>query len=241
MKQARWLCGIAVFLSFFVVSVASAADFSGDITSISKDGTFKGKVFATKHKVRMEDAQSVIITRLDKNLAWMLTPKNKIYIEQPIDFRNAIAASERIDGEVERTLIGPEKIGGRSTSKYKIVYGKKREIMLQWIDDSLKIPVKAAAEDNSWSVEYSNIKVGPQADTLFEIPADYSKLPDKNSPASKVAAVEKAVPVNKVAPAEKMFPASKNPFAKKIFPVNKVTPAEKIPQDTQGNDEDLEY
>ncbi len=241
MKRVRWLCSVAVFLSFFVVAAASAVDFSGDVTSISKDGTFKGKVFASQHKVRMEDPQSIIITRLDKNLAWILAPKNKTYTEQPIDLCNAMAVSEKIDGEMERTLIGPENIGSSITSKYKIVYGKKRETMFQWIDDSSKRLIKAAAEDNSWSVEYSNIKIGPQADTLFEIPQDYSKQPDKNAPVSKVVAAEKALPVNKATPVEKAPPASKNPFAGKIFPENKVTPVEKIPQDTQVNNEDFKY
>lgn len=241
MKRVRWLRSIAVFLSFFAVSAASAVDFSGDVASISKDGTFKGKVFAAQNKVRMEDPQSVIITRLDKNLAWVLKPKDKTYTEEPADFRNAMAASEKVNGEMERTLIGPEKIGSSITSKYKIVYGKKRETMLQWIDDSSKRLIKAAAEDNSWSVEYSNTKIGPQADALFEIPQDYSRRPDKNAPASKVAAAEKALPVNKATPVEEAPPVSKNPFTGKISTTDKVTPAEKVPQDTQVNNEDFKY
>ena len=217
MKRTRWLSVIAAVLSFFAMAVALASDFSADIVSASKEGVFKGKIFATHHKVRMENSQSVIITRIDKNVAWALTPKNKMYVEQPFDFRNAIAASEKIDGEIERTLIGPEKIGGSITSKYKIVYGPKRETMFQWIDDRSKVPIKSAAEDNSWSVEYKNLKMGPQADTLFEVPAAYSKLPGKDSS------------VNKATSAEEPPAAKKNSFKGNVFTVNTIAPEEKIP------------
>lgn len=234
MKRTRWLSVIAVVLSFFAMAVALASDFSADIASTSKEGAFKGKIFVTHYKVRIENPQSVIITRIDKNIAWALTPKKKMYTEQPFDFRNAIAASEKIGGETERTLIGPEKIGGSIASKYKIVYGPKRETMFQWVDDRSNIPIKSAAEDSSWSVEYSNLKIGPQADSLFEIPADYEKLSDKNTYAEKMSTVDKNPP------AEKVPAAKKNPFMENIFPVNKATPAEKIPQGLKGDQEVLE-
>ena len=36
-------------------------------------------------------------------------------------------------------------------------------------------PVKTAAADGSWTVEYKNIDRGSQADSLFEVPAGFQK------------------------------------------------------------------
>jgi hypothetical protein len=105
-------------------------------------------------------------------------PKEKMYMEQPFAPGKVTATSEKIDGEIERKLVGQETIDGKMTNKYQIVYNQngKRETMFQWFAAGLKIPVKTAAADNSWATEYKNIKTGTQPDSLFEIPADYQKL-----------------------------------------------------------------
>ena len=36
--------------------------------------------------------------------------------------------------------------------------------------------VKTIAENGSWQVEYKNINIGTQPDSLFEVPSDYSKF-----------------------------------------------------------------
>jgi hypothetical protein len=48
--------------------------------------------------------------------------------------------------------------------------------MYQWISKGIAMPVKMAAVDNSWIVEYKNIKTGKQPDSLFEIPAGYQSF-----------------------------------------------------------------
>ncbi|MFA5099425.1 MAG: hypothetical protein WC547_00885 [Candidatus Omnitrophota bacterium] len=105
-------------------------------------------------------------------------PKDKMYMEQAFDPAQAPATSEKVQGEVERKRIGQETIDGKKADKYQVVYtsNRKKESMFQWIVPGITMPVKMAAADNSWSVEYKNIKTGKQPDSLFEVPAGYQKF-----------------------------------------------------------------
>jgi hypothetical protein len=69
-------------------------------------------------------------------------------------------------------------LDGRMTDKYQVTYqdGRLKQTVLQWLAPGIAIPVKTAAVDNSWSMEYKNIKIGRQPDALFELPADYQNM-----------------------------------------------------------------
>lgn len=45
----------------------------------------------------------------------------------------------------------------------------------QWVATDIHFPIKTAAIDGSWSMEYRNIRMGPKPDSLFEIPKGYQK------------------------------------------------------------------
>ena len=172
---------ISLIIGVFILSCAAmsmAEDFSADMISTSRGGIFRGKIFVSQDKVRMESPQSITITRIDKKVMWILMPQEKTYMEQALDPTKIAATSEKVNGEIERKLIGQETIDGRATKKYEVVYNQNgnRVTMFQWLADGLKIPVKLAAGDNSWTMEYKNIKTGKQPDALFEVPADYQKF-----------------------------------------------------------------
>jgi hypothetical protein len=168
---------IGIFI-FLLATIALAEDFSADMISTTKSGIFKGKIFISKDKTRMETPESISISRMDRKLVWILMPKEKKYMEQSFDPSKAVATSEKVNGEIERKLIGQEKIDGKMTNKYQVVYtqNKKKVTILQWIAAGLQMPVKTAAVDNSWTMEYKNIKRTKQPDSLFEVPADYQKF-----------------------------------------------------------------
>lgn len=174
-KLLSLLMGIFILFS---ATIVLAEDFSADMINTTKGKVLKGKIFISKDKTRMETSEGVTITRMDMKLVWILMPKDKMYMEQPFDPRKAMATSEKLSGEIERKLIGRETIDGRMTDKYQIVYNQngKRETIFQWIAAGLMVPVKTAAVDNSWTMEYKNIKLGRQPASLFEVPADYQKF-----------------------------------------------------------------
>jgi hypothetical protein len=79
---------------------------------------------------------------------------------------------------VERSPAGREIVDGRQADKFKVVLraGNRTETVYQWFIPGLSIPVKTAAVDGSWSLEYRNIRPGKQEDALFEIPWGYEKF-----------------------------------------------------------------
>lgn len=126
-----------------------------------------------------ETGKNVInIIRQDKNLMWMLMPEDKIYMEMKNDPTQWPKVEEKVEGEVSRKFIGNEKIDGWNTKKYEVTYKNegKLEKFYQWYAEDIKIAVKTAAIDGSWSYEFKNIKLQSQPDNLFEIPKGYQKM-----------------------------------------------------------------
>jgi outer membrane lipoprotein-sorting protein len=176
---------VKAFFAFVLVSgmalwagAGFAEDFSADMVSVSSEGSFTGKIYVSGDKSRIEMPQAVTISRLDKNVTWMLMPSEKMYMEQPINARAAASTQEKIYGEIERIAEGKETVNGMSTTKYRVTseVAGKRETIFQWIDEGTHFPVKTAAIDNSWSSEFKNIQTGPQDQALFEVPSDYQKM-----------------------------------------------------------------
>lgn len=169
---------LVVVISIFLFGgIAVARDFSADMVSTTKAGVFTGKIFVAKEKTRMETPQAITITRIDKNIVWILMPAQRMYMEQPLKPENVVATTDKMQGEIERKLVGKETIDGKTTNKYRIVYvaDDKKETIFQWIADS-GLPIKSAAVDGSWIVEYKNLKTDKQPDILFEIPTGYQKF-----------------------------------------------------------------
>lgn len=172
-------CAMVLGLGMMVFASAGfAGDFSADMVSTSPEGSFTGKIYVSGEKSRMETAGAITISRMDKKVAWMLMPAEKMYMEHALDIRSAAGAQEKMEGEIERIAEGKETINGRATTKYRVTYEAqgKREVVFQWIDGAEQVPVKTAAIDGSWSMEFKNMQAGPQDQALFEIPAGYQKM-----------------------------------------------------------------
>jgi len=158
---------------------ARALQFSADMVSTTREGTVRGKAYVTDNAARIEvPGVGASITRIDRKKVIVLMAAGRTYLEQSLDLKTVASMSEKIEGEVERTHLGNEIVDGRATRKYKAVTdsGDGRAEMFQWIDDATGIPIKTADVNGEWSVEYKNLKTGPQAASLFEIPAGYKKL-----------------------------------------------------------------
>ena len=149
-----------ITLLFVFGGIATAQDFSADMVSTTKGGVFTGKIYAAKEKTRMEMPQAITITRMDKNVVWILMPEQKMYMEQPLKPENIVASTDKMPGEIERKHLGTETVDGKKTEKYRIVYtvGNKRETIFQWIATDSGFPIKTAAEDGSWTTEFKNLK-----------------------------------------------------------------------------------
>lgn len=173
------LLALAVF-SF--TAEAFAQEFEADMVNTSRSGVYNAHINVGDNRMRMEAPDSIVISRMDKGVAWVLVPAQKIYMEQSIDPKNMTVTSEKVEGEVNRELVGTGTISGMKADKYKVTYNMNgmEGMMYQWIAPSLNLPVRTEAGDGSWTVEYTNIKTGPQPASLFEVPAGYSKFDTSN-------------------------------------------------------------
>lgn len=173
-----------VFLSlvFLFAGNVFAIEFSADTVMTSREGKTAGKIYFKKDKSRMEvkaQEEMIMITRIDKKVAWNIMPEQRMYMEIPLTtMKNKPMVEEKVEGEIERKHVGNETIDGHPTKKYLITYtsGGRKEQVYQWWATDVNFPVKTASVDGSWTQEFKNIKIGSQPDSLFEIPAGYQKF-----------------------------------------------------------------
>ena len=166
--------------------------FSADMVSEFGGQKIEGKIFVSQGNTRMEMPEAVVITRSDRQISWMIPAGNSMYTEQRMDPATQAKVSKQMPGEIERIALGTESIEGKPATKYKVVFKQsgREESIYQWIGES-EFPVKVQAIDGSWSVAYRNMRVGPQPDSLFEVPAGCQKIAIPRLPGSMpVAAPE---------------------------------------------------
>lgn len=179
MRRADLVIGFVLVLTL-LATTGFALEFSSDVVTTSQGQAHASKIYMKDQKFRTESGMQpgYSIMRGDKNMMWMVMPDRKTYMEMKYDPSKAPKTEEKLQGEISRKLIGSERIDGHPTQKYEITYTErgKTDRMYQWVATDINFPVKMAAADGSWTTEYKNIKVGPQPDHLFEVPADYQKV-----------------------------------------------------------------
>ncbi|MBM4330849.1 MAG: hypothetical protein FJ117_06415 [Deltaproteobacteria bacterium] len=169
---------VILTIAFVFTGSVFAAEFSADMISKAQGEKLQSKIYMKKNKIRLETKgeEAYSILRTDKNVAWMVFPKDKAYMEMVP--KGPQVQGEKLRGEVSRKYLGSETIDGRPTKKYEVTL-KDADISdkaYQWVATDLNYPIKISAVDGSWSTEYKNIKVGAQPDSLFELPAGYEKM-----------------------------------------------------------------
>lgn len=195
MKKIVVAIGLVLSVLFVVNAYAdSPMGFSADVVTSSPQGSFSGRIYVDGGKIRMELPVAVTISRMDTKTSYTLMPSQKIYMEQALDPSRIVATKEKLDGELERTLIGPDIVDGNPAKKYRVTYEANglKTTVFQWMRDGVAIPVKTASEDGSWSMEYRNLVMGAQPAELFEVPGDYQKFSYGNA-ASMVGALKNAI------------------------------------------------
>ena len=178
---------LLVSVSFFAVQ-SHAVDFSADTVYTAEGHKTTGKIYSKSDRFRMEmtgPQQMISISRMDKKVAWSIFPAQKSYMEMQLD--PGMAPKTEIRGEIERKQVGAETIDGHPAKKYLVTYkdGSKTAQIYQWMAMDINFPVKTADINNKWTQEFRNIKVGPQPDNLFELPAGYKKMQIPQMPAGR--------------------------------------------------------
>jgi hypothetical protein len=183
--------GLTLALSLTLAPQVLAAELTAEVVHLTQGQQTFSRVYLKAGKVRMETSQTsqggqpelmVQIIRQDKGVMWMINPQQRIYYEAPLgqmsDLSRPGKLSDKLPGEVSRKDLGTESIDGRAAKKLEIVYHHQgqEQTVLMWYASDLGLPLKTAAKDGSWSVEYRKVAPGPQADDLFEVPAGFTKM-----------------------------------------------------------------
>jgi len=172
--------------------VTSTAEYSADWTMESEMGAVKGKVYHAASKERREMGQGgenmIMIMRQDKKVVWNLMPTQHMYMEMSMEggAGDKKQGPEVNDYDFEQTVVGEETVNGVKTTKYKIIMkpkkpnGTKMGGFMWSTKDGILVKLDAIAVDGGkkarMKTELTNLKVGKQDASLFEVPAGYNKF-----------------------------------------------------------------
>lgn len=176
------VCMLALVI-FATVNIMAAAvtEFSADLSLTPAGGKpMTGKTFVKGEKIRNEmmvgNQTAITILRQDKNVTWILKPAQKKYIEVMLKFNPAYPDK---GAKFTTKEIGTGKANGYDCKLIQYNFKDFEGTVVQWFAPKLnmqvRIEVKSKAGAVMQTIDYSNIKVGPQSDSLFEIPAGYWK------------------------------------------------------------------
>jgi outer membrane lipoprotein-sorting protein len=165
----------------------SKVSYSGVREMMTSQGTFKMKEYHAPQRQRMEmegpSGPMVMINRSDKSVAWMLMPSMNMYMEvSSAKFEQQTGSDVNV---IEYTKVGSETIDGHKVDKYKSIFedakgnrgGGYYWITKDGIPLKMDMVFKDGEKKHRMTMTLKELKVGPQPDSLFEIPAGYSGMP----------------------------------------------------------------
>jgi len=176
---------MAILCCVGIQAQTKVQSFSADQVKVMGKRTTTGRVYSDGKAVRIEgqDARgqaSITILRPDQKAVWVLTPASKTYMDMGGLGEASMDLAKSAEGaKIERQPLGSEQIGAYRCDKYRVQATLEGRVYtsLEWDAKELDgFPVKQAGEKGEWSKEYSNVRLGPQNPSLFELPADYKKI-----------------------------------------------------------------
>ncbi len=180
------LLTVCVLLAFFGASFANdAIEFSSVFIEKDSGKTQKGKVYIAKDMSRyeVEGSGEIVVTRQDKKVIWLIFPKLRRYVEQPLigEPQQNLSRMQEIDtGDLSREFIGHEMVDSYRLKKFLVTVkynnGENKDQYHEWYRDNFPVPVKTESLDGQTSYEYLNIKFGKPNIELFAEPKRYKKI-----------------------------------------------------------------
>ncbi len=188
----------AMFVAVLVANVASAQQFSAELSRRDADGQIgKGRLLVADDKIRIEapDLQTgFFLVRTDAKTSYFVQPDRRVFMDArqssvltellvPIDpdapclqwQEMAQVSGSAAGGAAWRCdRIGAETHDGRTIVKYDMTSPRGRRYS-SWIDPRLRYVVRIEAYDGS-TTELINVQEAPQPDSAFMIPGSLRKF-----------------------------------------------------------------
>ena len=177
------LCGVG--------ALAMAQDFSANVFNVTaKDAAKSGKVYVKGAKMRIdreeaspEQSTPLVLVDAESHTATIIDAANHAYMktelgpEQGLSFfrlkdpNNACADFEKMASMGGCKKAGSETVDGRQTVKYAGESEDGKPVAM-WVDPEVNFVVKWQTRSGEVG-ELRNIKVAPQADSLFHMPSGF--------------------------------------------------------------------
>ena len=172
-------------------SLAIAQDFSADVFNVTaKDATKSGKVYVKGAKMRIDRGEGnpdqstpLVLVDTESHTATIIDAVNHAYMkaevgpEQGLSFfrlkdpNSACADFEKMASMGGCKKAGNEAVSGRQTVKYAGKSDDGKPVAM-WVDPEVDFVVKWQTKSGDIG-ELRNLKIGPQADSLFELPSGF--------------------------------------------------------------------
>lgn len=151
-------------------------------------GVQRGRIWRTPTALRHEmpeERVNTVIARLDRKVAWVLVPEQKLAIE--LGLENFGLPTELLTGAgVKQTPMGQETIAGMRTTKVHVERaagqnGNGRFDGDVWTTaEGIIMKIVGSGENQGRAgkvnMSFSDVKVGRQDPALFELPTGYRRL-----------------------------------------------------------------
>lgn len=163
--------------------------FSADIRGVQDGAPITGQLYFTPDKLRMEQnaggTKTILILDRKQKLMWILNTSEKIYGEVVLTDPAANINMPFPDetgkpcvpmNATSCTLAARETVNDRQCDRWEVSApdnGKTVKTTI-WIDPVLGAPIQWK-NDTGDHYELTNIKIGMQLDSLFQVPAGYEK------------------------------------------------------------------
>ncbi len=152
------------------------ARFEIDMAEV-KGGGIPPEAAASMKQMGMD--KTVTITRPDKETMYLIYPGLKAYVTQP--FKDPEASRPESDFTAEVTELGKETVEGRACVKNKVVVTDKQDRRHEFTVwnatdlDNFPVRIETAANGNTVTWLYKEVKLTKPDAALFDPPADYKK------------------------------------------------------------------
>lgn len=187
-----------VFFSLVAVGTAeerlirSTAAYQADVRVQAGSLAVSGPIHITPEKekriMQVEGSRvraTLIITRRDKGIIWVLNPQQKSYYAIPLKGEGGKTKGLLPSALIEKVEVGPETVDGIPTLKYKVKFAPRGESQLVgyiWVSpDHILVRVEgetlSKGRSRPFRMTLENLKIGPQPAALFEVPKDFVQVP----------------------------------------------------------------
>jgi len=184
-SRPAWLSGPGLLLVLILLvwpGPGQGAEFVARMVLNDAGKLVLGRIYVKGDKLRHEfvdeRGHTVTIVRQDKKVIWVVLPPKKVYVEMPL--------KQELPGQflqVPRHYIKKRRVCVETVSGYPVeriqllVPGSLGPVVkTYWVSRKLGLPLKMECRERKFSVEYKDIREGPVADRLFEVPPGFRKL-----------------------------------------------------------------